>query len=85
MRDTIELTLPTELACLFIYGDWSIVDYINDEHYEESINIFLNELNDEGLEIIDMVEDTERFCKYHDMRDHGVLATTCSTFIAAGV
>ena len=31
-------TLPTELASLFINGDWSIVDYIDDDLYEESIS-----------------------------------------------
>ena len=32
-----EVQLPTELASLFINGDWSIVDYIDDE-YESIIN-----------------------------------------------
>lgn len=74
-------TLPTELASLFINGDWSIVDDINDEYYEEAINTFLHELDLEGKEIISIVEDTDRFVKYHDMADHGVLACNCSDFI----
>ena len=74
-------TLPTELASLFINGDWSIVDYINDEHYEEAINTFLLELELEGKVIVSMVEDTDRFVKYHDMADHAVLPCNCSDFI----
>ena len=33
-----EVTLPTELASLFINGDWSIVDYIDCADYEIAIN-----------------------------------------------
>ena len=83
--DTVELTLPSDLASLFINGDYTSLDYDNDEQYEESVHSFLAELNAEGLEIVDVVEDSEHFSKYHDMIDHGVSATTCSTFIAAGV
>jgi hypothetical protein len=74
-------TLPTELASLFINNDWSIVDYINDEHYEESINVFLKEMDIVGGEIIDVVEDSNRFVRYHDMSDYGVLATDCSDYV----
>ena len=74
-------TLPTELASLFINGDWSIVDYIDDEHYEESINAFLKDLELENLQIISIIEDTDRFVKYHDMMDYGVLACDCSDYI----
>ena len=74
-------TLPTELASLFINGDWSIVDYIDDDLYEEAINTFLRELEFENLEIISIVEDTNRFVKYHDMMDYGVLACDCSDYI----
>ena len=74
-------TLPTELASLFINGDYSIVDYIDDEYYEESITAFLKELDLEGGEIIDVVEDSNTFRKYHDMSDYGVLACDCSDYI----
>ena len=74
-------TLPTELASLFINGDWSIVDYIDDEHYEESINAFLKDLELENLQIISIIEDTDRFVKYHDMMDYGVLACDCSDYV----
>ena len=83
-HDTIEYTLPTELASLFINNDWSIVDYIDDEHYEEAINNFLYELELEGHEIIDVIEDSNEFVKYHDLADYGVLACDCSTYIARG-
>ena len=74
--------LPTELSSLFINNDWSIVDYIDDEHYEESITMFLRELELDGVEIIDIVNDSESFVKYHDMSDYGVLACECSEYIA---
>ena len=74
-------TLPTELASLFINGDWSIVDYIDDDLYEEAINAFLKELEFDGVDIISMVEDTNRFVKYHDMMDYGVLACDCSDYV----
>jgi len=84
-HDTIEYTLPTELASLFINNDWSIVDYIDDEHYEEAINNFLYELELEGHEIIDIIDDgNPEFVKYHDLADYGVLACDCSTYIARG-
>ena len=74
-------TLPTELASLFINGDWSIVDYIDDEHDEEAINAFLKELEFDGVDIISIVEDSNRFVKYHDMMDYGVLACDCSDYV----
>lgn len=81
-KTTTEYILPTELASLFINNDWSIVDYINDEYYEESINAFLKELEFDGKEIVDVVEDSNEFVKYHDLSDYGVLACDCSKFIA---
>ena len=81
-KATTEYILPTELAPLFINNDWSIVDYINDEYYEESINAFLKELELDGKEIVDVVENSNGFVKYHDLADYGVLPCDCSTFIA---
>ena len=81
MNDNKVYTLPTELASLFINGDWSVVDYIDDEYYEESIMGFLKELELDGVDIIDIVDDTDRFVKYHDMKDYGVLACDCSDYI----
>jgi len=81
-KTTTEYILPTELASLFINNDWSIVDYISDEYYEESINAFLKELELDGKEIVDVVEDSNGFVKYHDLADYGVLPCDCSTFIA---
>ena len=75
-----EAILPTELASAFINNDWSILDYYNDEHYEESINQYIAELNAEGYEIIDMLDD-DGFCHYHDLSEYGVLPCDCSTFI----
>ena len=77
----VTYTLPTELASLFINGDWSIVDYIDDDLYEEAINAFLKELEFDGVDVISMVEDTNRFVKYHDMADYGVLACDCSDYV----
>ena len=75
-----EAILPTELASAFINNDWSILDYINDEHYEESINNYLAELNAEGYDVVDVLDD-DGFCEYHDMTEYGVLPCDCSTFI----
>ena len=75
-----EVQLPTELASLFINGDWSVVDYIDDEHYETAINNYLHELELDGLDFVDVIDDSS-FCEYHDLTEHGVLATDCSTFI----
>jgi hypothetical protein len=74
-------TLPTELASLFINNDWSIVDYIDDELYTKAINEFLHVLEHDGVDIINIVEDTDRFVKYHDMMDYGVLACDCSDYL----
>ena len=81
-KTTTEYILPTELASLFINNDWSIVDDINDEYYEESINAFLKELELDGKEIVDVVEDSNEFVKYHDLAAYGVLPCDCSKFIA---
>ena len=75
-------TLPVELASLFINNDWSIVDYIGDDLYEESINAFLKELELDGVEIVDADVDNVEFVKYHDLADYGVLAADCCTFFA---
>lgn len=75
-------TLPVELASLFINCDWSVVDAIDDEHYEESINVFLLELELDGVELVDADVDNVSFVKYHDLSDYGVLAADCCTFYA---
>ena len=76
------LTLPTELASLFINGDWSIVDYIDDDLYEEAINMFLQQCELDGTEIVDIIDDgSGEFIKYHDMHEFGVLACVCSQYI----
>ena len=81
MKSTEVYVLPTELASLFINGDWSIVDSMDDDLYEECIMAFLKELELDGVDVIDIVEDTNRFVKYHDMSDYGVLATDCSDYL----
>lgn len=75
-----EMILPTELASVLINGDFSVLDYIDDGEYEEAVNNLISDLNAEGLECVDVADD-KGFCKYHDMRDYGVLATNCSTFL----
>ena len=75
-----EVTLPTELASLFINGDWSVVDDIECADYETAINNFLKELELDGLDFVDVIDDSS-FCDYHDLTEFGVLATNCSTFI----
>lgn len=75
-----EAILPTELASAFINNDWSILDYINDKEYEKCINQYLAELNAEGYDVVDVLDDNS-FCHYHDMTEYGVLPCDCSTFI----
>ena len=73
-----EYTLPTELASGLINNDWSILDYINDEEYSKIIDQFL--ADNEGLFCYE-IKDDNRFEKYHDLIDYGVLSCDCSTFI----
>ena len=75
-------TLPTELASGFINNDWSILDYINDEEYSKSVGQFLADMVHQGLDCIDVEEDSS-FVKYHDMADYGVLPCDCSTYTFA--
>ena len=76
------LTLPTELASLFINGDWSIVEYIDDDLYEEAINMFLQQCEYDGTEIVDIIDDgSGEFTKYHDMHEFGILPCVCSQYI----
>jgi hypothetical protein len=75
-----EYTLPTELASGLINDDWSILDYIDDIEYNKIIEQFLSDLDDEGLFCYE-VKDDNRFEKYHDLANYGVLACDCSTFI----
>ena len=75
-----EVYLPTELASLFINGDPSILDYIDDEDYSTVIANYADELENDRLRVIDVLDDSS-FCSYHDMTEYGVLPTNCSTFI----
>ena len=75
-----EYTLPTELASGLINDDWTFLDYIGDKEYDRIIAKFLLDLDNEGLFCYE-VKDDNRFEKYHDLVDYGVLACDCSTFI----
>ena len=46
-----------------------------------SINGFLKELELDGGEIVNVVDGSGTFRKYHDMSDYGVLACDCSDYI----
>ena len=75
-----EMILPTELATGLLYGDWTFLDYIDDEEYTKCVNQLLQQLEYDGLDCVDVIDD-DGFCKYHDMTDYGVLATNCSSFV----
>ena len=75
-------TLPSELAPLFINDDWSILDYIGDDVYTQCVNEFVRDLEYDGVTIIDVVENSESFVKYHDLADYGVKAADCCKYIA---
>ena len=80
---TTTYKLPTELASLFINNDWSILDYIDDAEYTKCVEQFVQQLEYDGVEIVDIVDDgSTEFMKYHDLADYGVLACECSTYIA---
>ena len=78
-----EYTLPVELASLFINNDWSILDYINDTEYTKCVEQFCQQLEYDGVSIVDADVDNVEFVKYHDLADYGVLATDCCTFYAS--
>ena len=75
-----EYTLPTELASGLINNDWTFLDYIGDKEYNKIISQFLIDLDNEGLFCYE-IKDDNRFEKYHDLVDYGVLSCDCSTFI----
>ena len=79
---TTKYILPTELASGFINNDWSILDYINDNEYTKCVNQFIEQLEYDGVSIVDVDTDNVSFVKYHDLSDYGVLACECSTYIA---
>ena len=76
----VEMVLPTELGSGLINNDWSILDYVNDEWYTDCVNQLCQDLEHNGLDCVDVIND-DGFCKYHDMSDYGVLATNCSSFV----
>ena len=77
-----EYTLPVELASLFINNDWSILDYIDDAEYTKCVEQFCQQLEYDGVSIVDADVDNVEFVKYHDLADYGVLASDCCTFYA---
>ena len=81
---TIEYILPTELASGFINNDWTILDYIDDSEYTKCVEQFIQQLEYDGVNIIDVDTDESSFSKYHDLIDYGVLATQCSVYTALG-
>ena len=76
----VEMILPTELSSGLINGDWSVLDYIDDEEYNRAVRYLMDDIDNDGLNCVDVIDDNS-FCKYHDMTEYGVLATDCSTFI----
>ena len=75
-----EMILPTELASGLINNDWSILDYVNDEEYTKCVNQLMQQLEYDGLECVDVIND-DSFTAIHDMTEYGVLATNCSSFV----
>jgi len=80
-KTTIEYILPTELASGFINNDWSILDYIDDAEYTKCVEQFIQDLEYDGVTIIDVDTEESEFVKYHDLADYGVLAAQCSKYI----
>ena len=78
----ITYTLPVELASGLINNDWSILDHINDDEYTKCVGQFVNQLDYDGITIVDADVDNVSFVKYHDLSDYGVKAAECCTFYA---
>ena len=75
-------TLPAELASGFINNDWSILDYIDDAEYTKCVDQFCQQLDYDGVSIVDADVENVSFVKYHDLSDYGVKAAMCCTFTA---
>ena len=75
-------TLPVELASGLINNDWSILDYIDDAEYTKCVEQFIQQLDYDGIEIVDVNLNASSFCKYHDLADYGVKAADCCVYYA---
>lgn len=75
-------TLPVELAPCFINDDWSILDYIDDAEYTKCVKQFCQQLDYDGVSIVDADVEDVFFARWHDLADYGVKAAECCTFIA---
>lgn len=79
---TTTYILPAELASGFINNDWSILDYIDDAEYTKCVEQFCQQLEYDGVSIVDADTENVSFVKYHDLANYGVLATECCEFTA---
>ena len=75
-----EMILPTDLSTLLLYGDTSVLDYINDEEYYYQVRVLLNDIEADGLRCVDVIDDSS-FCDVHDAREFGILPCDCNTFV----
>lgn len=75
-----EMILPTELGSGLINNDWTFLDYIDDAEYNRAVRYLMDDLENEGLECVDVIND-DSFTSIHDMVEYGVLATNCSSFV----
>ena len=81
-KQTKTYILPAELASGFVNNDWSILDYIDDAEYTKCVEQFCQQLEYDGVSIVDADVENVSFVKYHDMSDLGVLASECCEFTA---
>ena len=81
-KQTKTYILPAELASGFVNNDWSILDYIDDAEYTKCVKQFCQQLEYDGVSIVDADVDNVSFVKYHDMSDLGVLSADCCEFTA---
>lgn len=81
-NQTTTYILPAELASGFINNDWSILDYIDDAEYTKCVEQFCQQLEYDGLSIVDANVDETSFVKYHDLATYGVLSAECCEFTA---
>ena len=81
-KQTKTYILPVELASGFVNNDWSILDYIDDAEYTKCVEQFCQQLEYDGVSIVDVKSDSTWFETYHDLADFGVLSAECCEYIA---
>jgi len=79
-KDSIHLTLPTELASALLDNNWSFLEEIGDNDYTKIVKQFIQDCENQGIKCVEVLDDDE-FIAVHDLANKGVTATDCSTYV----